>query len=693
MKKYLLILFIALCFPFFSACGQEKNPNDNHQGGQIPTEENRNTEVGNSQQNQQNQQDDRDEAIKYYETETINLLCTGENGTVYTYNRKGKKFCEYNVTGECTKEYPVEAREVDAFSYYDGKFYYINAPHLYVMDLETGVSEELYTFDGKRFRFGRMVALEDSVFVIRMEQYNDVWADVSFDDEDGYVYEGEELLCFHPSTGEMEKADIPNIKQVNRKNNQELLVYAYDGEGGFYFTVYHTDGKMEEKRYTGIKFGTVRDIAYDDEFGRVVCADFSGVFLAPPDDLSGKAYAYENTGFGYNTLACADGFTYGVFTVGRKDCLVRMEDRKLVRDTPTLKGYTLTYYVPPRYGYPINCEMATEEEIAMTLLAGDSDYDFLILDSSHQIAADIRRTGAYYPLNSLGGLDALLNDCHAYVREGATAKNGDLWMLPFNVECALLFYNEDLIGEYGITLSDFSTYTKLINATLKLPDDGSVLHSIPYLLMMLDIENQYLGNYAVRENHADFHREEFKIYLDTRRKYDQRVAENSELFNNWNDYQYVGFQTQKEFFDHMLFSMIRSTAADGGVGFRYDQYEFIRALPAPRIQEGEEFKNQAQALFLVVNPNSERLQWVLEYLDEVCGGIREDEYSLMLKTNDFEGKPLWQDMQAVLADAEIYFEYPYEIVSNEVARYIREERSYEDTVNEMERKMNMYLNE
>lgn len=39
------------------------------------------------------------------------------------------------------------------------------------------------------------------------------------------------------------------------------------------------------------------------------------------------------------------------------------------------------------------------------------------------------------------------------------------------------------------------------------------------------------------------------------------------------------------------------------------------------------------------------------------------------------------------------FEYPYEIMSNEVACYIREEQSYEDTVNEMERKMNMYLNE
>lgn len=113
----------------------------------------------------------------------------------------------------------------------------------------------------------------------------------------------------------------------------------------------------------------------------------------------------------------------------------------------------------------------------------------------------------------------------------------------------------------------------------------------------------------------------------------------------------------------------------------------------PGLLEGEKFKNQAQVLFLVVNPNSERMQWVLEYLNEVCRGIQEDENSLMLRTNDFVGKPLWQELQAILADAEIYFEYPYEIIVDELNRYRWEGQSYEDTVNEMERKMNMFLNE
>ncbi len=107
--------------------------------------------------------------------------------------------------------------------------------------------------------------------------------------------------------------------------------------------------------------------------------------------------------------------------------------------------------------------------------------------------------------------------------------------------------------------------------TIRLPNDGSILFWIPYILMTTDITNQYLGNYAIENNQADFHKEVFR--------------------------------------------------------------------------------------------------------------------------NDFSDKPIWQEIQAILADAEIYFKYPYEIILNEMNDYIREGESYEDTISEMERKMNMYLND
>lgn len=635
---------------------------------------------------------DPSNAILHYETGAINFLCTGENGTLYTYSRKGKKLTEYNAKGEYANEYPLEAKDVYAISFYGGTLYYISGKQLCAMELATGASEVLHTFDGDMFMFGRMAALDDSVFIIRKEQYKEEWAELDYAEEYGYTYGGEELLCFSISTGEMEKPDIPNIKQISRKNDRELLVYAYDDEGGFYFTVYHTDGRMEEKRYTGIKFGTVNDIAYDEELDQIVCTDFEGVFLTRLDDFSGKAYAYENAPVGYQTFSCADGFTYDIFDVNGKDILIRLQNRLLVRDVPALKGYALSrFFAPKRHGYPIALEEIREDEMALVLMAGDADYDFLVLDSSFQIAQNIRRLGAYYPLNSLAGLDALFGDSHAYVKEGATAENGDIWMLPLDVECPFLFYNEKMIEKFGITVSQLSNYTQLLECTLRLPDDGSVLYSIPYLLMMWDVENQYLGNYAIKDGHADFRQEIFKTYLDTRLKFDGRVERDSSLFNNHGEYDYV--MSMEGYFENMLFSMERSTVADRGSWLRYDRYDFIHVLPAPGIQEGEKFKNQALVRMLVVNPNSEHKEEVFAYLGEVCGGIRENEYSLMLATNDYTGKPLWQEMQAIVADAVIYFKYPYEIISDEVRNYANGTKSYEDTVSEMERKMDMYLNE
>ena len=83
----------------------------------------------------------------------------------------------------------------------------------------------------------------------------------------------------------------------------------------------------------------------------------------------------------------------------------------------------------------------------------------------------------------------------------------------------------------------------------------------------------------------------------------------------------------------------------------------------------------------------------IKYAEEVCNGVCADATSFMLTANDFSDTPLWKQVHEIVADGVIYFEYPYEIISDEMYRYRFENQSYEDTVSEMERKMNMYLNE
>lgn len=242
----------------------------------------------------------------------------------------------------------------------------------------------------------------------------------------------------------------------------------------------------------------------------------------------------------------------------------------------------------------------------------------------------------------------------------------------------------------GVEMAQMETYVKLIDWVVGLPkDDDTCLYSVPYYLMTNDILYQYLGNYAIRDKKSDFHTDIFHTYMDIMRQYDARVNAEEVIFDTK---RYADSINQDEYYSKILFSMERSRVFRQGDFYHYDEYDNFHAAPMPMLEE-EKFKNQAEAWMVVVNPNSKKLKWVLSYLEEVCKGLRADENSFMLRTNDFSDRPLWQEVYGILADAEVYFAYPDEIIADELYHYRMEGQSYEDTVREMERKMDIYLNE
>lgn len=694
VNKYLFTLTALACCVAFSGCGKESN--DDGRGGQGGDfAESMGDDISEDDYDwSKAEKPDNSQmlgATLYYENEPVSLFCIGEGGTVYTYSKEKRAFCEYDAEGKYVKEYPVDGEMIVSVCYQNQRLYYIDTDQLCTMELSSGTTEVLCTFEGNMFAFGRMVGTPDALFIIRKQQYKDEWADVCFEEDDGYVYEGEELLCYHLSANKLIKTDIPNVKQIAKKGDREVFVYAYDGQGGFYFTACDVYGKTGKKQYTGQGLGTILDIAYDSISERLVCTDAKGVFLAGRKNASDKTYMFQGMRQGYNTLQCMDGFTYEIFEVDGAARIVRVENSVFVNEIPALKAYTKnSVYNPPYYGYNISYEEKTSDELALVLLAGDSDFDFIVLDSWDCVSGNIRRIGAYSALDSLDGLDGLLKDCHAYVKEAATAPNGDLWLLPLNVECPVLIYNENRMGEYGLQPASLDTYTEFIGQVAGLPKDGTVLYDVPYYLMTTDITNKYLADYAIKGKKSDFHSDLFHTYLDLMSQYDMRVNSGEKIFSVPGEMHTDG---QAEYFSKMLLSMKRSSVVKEDDFFHFGEYDFFHAAPAPNLQEGEKQKAQANMMFLVVNPNSGKRKWVLSYMEEVCKGIHADENSMMLRTNDFDGKPLWQEVQAVVADAVVYFGYPEEIIEEELYRCRMQGQSFEDTVSEMERKMDMYLNE
>lgn len=639
-----------------------------------------------------------EDGVFMFGQDNIRTLCLGDDGIVYALDDTYHKIYEYDSSGAKVHDYVIsEENIITSFCYDNGKLYYINLNCLNEYDLEKQESKVLYTFTGDDFAFQGMSVVDDCIFLMRLNQYQEEQMEVRYDEEDEYVYQGEELLCYIISKQEIEQINIPNIKFMNKKNEHELLIYAYDDEGGFYFTTYDINKKaIQRKYYTDMQLGTINDIAYDETLDKLLCANYEGIFSTSFEDLGSQTFMYHGTGTmrGYNSLQYQKGYTYYVVSENEEKSVIRLENEIFIKETPVLKGYTTSSFLNPRVnGYQVDIEEVYDDEMATILLAGDSDYDFAIISSSSQLAENIRRVGAYHPLNSLPEVNTLLNDCFDYIKDAATDENGSIWMVPVELSCPVLIYNQKLLSQYNIDFTSLTIYEKLIETIVDLPKDGIPMYRFPYYLMTADITNKYVANYAIIDNESNFHSDLFRTYLEIMNQYDTRVNNDEIIFStfdlNGNVHEKMD---SKEYYSNILFDMCRSYVTND-YGFDYDQYEEFRAIEMPSLKEGDKLHSAAECYFIIMNPNSKKIKWTESYIEKVCESIHNDSTTYLLKDNCFTDCLLKEDIHNIIANAKIVFEYPYEILSDEMRAYRLEGQSYEETVSEIERKMDMYLNE
>jgi ABC-type glycerol-3-phosphate transport system substrate-binding protein len=329
------------------------------------------------------------------------------------------------------------------------------------------------------------------------------------------------------------------------------------------------------------------------------------------------------------------------------------------------------------------------------LLSGDTDYDFLILSSADQLARQMKDIGAYEPLNSVQEIDSLLGRCFDYIGEAATADNGDIWMLPLKIECPIMIYNPELCKKYGIDMDKIDTCEKLINSVDTLPVDGSVFYNLLYYYFAVNIFDQYLQYFAIDGDKSNFDTDIFRKYAEIMKEYDAKVMNHSKLFNvsTITLPKDTGINQEEDKDD--IYSKT-ALIIDRGIDYYeikdYYEYDFFKAAAVPGLTEGQEQKSLADCVLIVLNPNSKKLKWVKEYLGKVCASKLKDTNCDMFKDMDFGDNKLRAELQDVYSRAEIFYQYPYDI-TDELEAYRMENKPLEDTIKEMERKMDMYLNE
>lgn len=575
---------------------------------------------------------------------------------------------------------------------------------LYELNLDTGASSQLYTIElkGDYYSFAGMVAFKDTVYMIQKDLYDDEWANVRFSDGDLYKYEGEKLLCYNKSSKKAEYMDLPNIKLIAKKSDTELLVYAYDGEGGFYFTFFDIVSKrIGEKYYTNMKIQDIISISYDSILDKILCKDYKGIFAVNISNIGEQAYFYEKGKplFINNELQILDGYTYCALDFDGKKRLARLNNAALIKDNPVLKSYVIggkTLYSPAGYGYTIDSTELNYDELAIRLLAGDSDYDFLVLSTYDQMASWMRDLGAYEPLNDVDGLESFLDKCFDYIKDAAILDNKDIWMLPIGIECPIIIYNQKLLDEYGLKIEDINSCEEFVNIMADLPQDGSVFYDLPYYYMTEYIINLYLHYYCIKDNKANFDTEIFRRYAQLMKRYDINVMNDEKLFNYRieSNTQHDKLLNDKSYKDSIYAKlMVKMERGMTDSKFKeYSEYDFFRAAAVPGLEEGSKTKILADCIMIVVNPKSKKTVWLKDYLSRLCKSLKEDQNSCMLKDLKFSDNILRQDIQDIYAEAEIFFQYPYEL-TDPLTDYRLNDKPLDEVIKEIERRFEIYLNE
>lgn len=685
--------------------------------------------------------------IYLYPMEDVSSFCVGENGIVYL-TRKGSNLIQaYDADGEMLQEYPIEAdgiTEIGSGRYIDigngiqawhsmpednltglcfqnGRLYCYRpgTGALLCLDPTAGNCEVLWQAEGET-RWEIMTALEKADFPILNIRDFTVSGDTAaflaignYDARDHltgsarndqYVYYGERLILVDLQSGAWLLTEYRNLTTVAAKGPEGFLISGYDKKLGHYFAELSPEGVLSKKIPTGINNTLV--YAWDEEnemfhgalsLTNTPCC-VSGSLSSPK-----TAYRYylNDMNLDNGSVRWSDGYLY-LLNIGDKRIL-RLKPELFFQDSIPLKAYALNISeLPDWQGYPVEVEILKADELALKLLAGDNDFDLMIMNTDMAEAWNLKRVMAYSPLNHAAG--TAIEGCFEGVKQAAM--NGDdIWMLPLSLNMTSLIYSEENLEKAGISSSqagNLDDWTDIISALHQQELDE--LYSFPYAYvrnhLMLDYVNRHLA-----DDRISFHTEEFEDILSLLISLEQNPAirESYLLGFPYERYSYIFDYARKELTDSPDQYTIASQAAYEAFyrdilaewATRRSQYQKYQGLdsvtirPVPNTSEGGGFP--AYADILVVNPNSGHLRDALLLVERMAGSVVSDPSRCLSADCSIYPKDVFsRQLYECLARSEIYQIPPPELYDYYYTEYFNGTLTHDELLDTLEWVINAY---
>jgi len=622
------------------------------------------------------------EDFSYADTVNCSAITADANGLLYTatYGSNTQKISVYDLDGNCVEEKVLGASAGDAtlMEVVEGALYLI-VPELdclnvlYEVDTETWQARKLYSFYGYG-NIRNLVRIGDYVYVFGKLSNPERKEYEQYSEEYFYTYNGEAIgrLPVNVEIPELELLPIDFPKDIFATANNTLGVYGYTEESGYVIMEYVPETgevKVVTQKDSGVYscFDQCEQGYLSQKSTRLVYGTMDGAEAEVLDEDIHSSRIIYNAGF--------------MFLKNYQEEVKRIYVKGELKDNKTLQFLSSAWIsesdVPYGCGYKMEQMTLDAESFALKVLAQDKDFDMYLLSSREGTSYNLKKNGAFYPLNEVEGVQEYLDACFPYVKEAAINEDGEVWMIPVALAIPGLVYNKEYCAEQGVDFTQMD-FAEFIDFTERAAEEDSDQIYISHLMLREQLFGQYFQKYDT---------------FDTQllRKY----AEQFKKCKSW-------------VFNMLVFDLTPKFEERTTVDFYYDycvyqwnlhrykealgDWDALGMVGVPKMEEG--MANVGTLTFLMVNPQAENLEDVLQYISDFSKYMLKQKDSLILADETtYTDTPFMKDCYNVYANGAIQFEMDFSIYVEPFYEYANGETELEAMIAEIERRRNVYVGE
>lgn len=635
------------------------------------------------------------EDFMYSVATEIDAMTVDEDGLLYTI-RWGRLDPEEELGGNIVEVYDTDGNRIkqqkltesggSVFLSFieDGILYYVAMEYpdyyVYALDLDTWEEKRLAKLPGYQW-FEQMVKIGDMLYVL-----GETGESKSFSLYPGVMAasnHGEQICRVNLADAEA-KPEVMKIEfplGMYKTSENTLMIYHYAEDSGFGFLEFDPEEmKLAEHSWTHVVRARDSIRSCGDGF---LYQDGEYLYYGTSDGVQVQLISDEVRAlWPGRSPVCQKGFVFLYDTIHPGE-VKRICIADLIKDNKEIR--VLTEDAPNKYpfgcGYQMTTQPAASEEFALKVLAQDSDFDLYLLDTKNDCAFNLKENGAFYALNKVKGVQEYLDACFPYIKELAYNEDGDIWMIPVEVEIPGIVYHREFCKTQGVdytsmNLMEFMEFIEQTATTEPEKMDISFNNILEPMLM------QYMSRYDTLDT------ELFRNHLSKLKQ----IMDNADVtgLGSRSIYgQSLGGGEAEEFYLSLTYSADRHEDI-----IKQDKAcKAYATVALPKLEEG--IGNVGTIVLLAVNPESDNLKETLNYITEYCNYRMTVQNSFLLEdTSTYTMEDAYiKDLYDMVAGGEITFRMPYELYSSLFWEYLYGEISLEDAIAEAERRLTIYQGE